>query len=135
MPDKRCPRCHLWNSETALACDCGFDFSTGAMPNTQTSESPPVSASWRISLSSISVVLLPVFVLAAYLITKLGRITPLLTILLFAMLILPPIYWLLYFTHQQRSWARYLMLLMGLACVLVIGLIIAAFVLRFLNPQ
>ncbi len=54
---------------------------------------------------------------------------------LLAMLILPPFYWLLYFTRLQRSWARYLMLFMGLACVLVIGLILTAFVMRLLNPQ
>ncbi len=135
MPDKRCPHCHLWNSENALVCDCGFDFSTGTMSNTQTSDSPPVPSSWHISLSSISVTLIPGFVLAAYLITKVDRITPLLRMLLFAMLVVPPIYWLLYFTRLQRSWARYLMLFMGLTCVLMIGLIIAAFVLRFLNPQ
>ncbi len=135
MPDKRCPHCHLWNSESALVCDCGYDFSTGAMPAARTTASPPVSAAWRISLTSISVILIPVFFLAAYLITKLGRTNPLLFILLIAMLLLPPLYWLLYFTRLQKAWARYLMLFMGLAGVLAIGLLIAAVGLRFLHPQ
>jgi hypothetical protein len=135
LPDKRCPHCHLWNSETALVCDCGFDFSTGTISRTKTSDSLPVSAAWRIGLSSFSVVLIPCFVLAAYLMTKLGQFPPLLIVLLLAMLVLPPFYWLLYFTRLQRPWARYLMLFMGLASVLAIGLIITAFVMRFINPQ
>jgi hypothetical protein len=28
MPDKKCPNCGLWNVETALICDCSYDFST-----------------------------------------------------------------------------------------------------------
>ncbi len=32
MPDKRCPHCGLWNLETALQCDCGYNFSTGTKP-------------------------------------------------------------------------------------------------------
>jgi hypothetical protein len=28
-PDKKCPRCGLWNSGNALVCDCGFDFKSG----------------------------------------------------------------------------------------------------------
>jgi hypothetical protein len=32
MSEKRCPHCGLWNAETARRCDCGFDFTTGAMP-------------------------------------------------------------------------------------------------------
>jgi hypothetical protein len=26
MPDRKCPRCGLWNSESAMRCDCGYDF-------------------------------------------------------------------------------------------------------------
>jgi hypothetical protein len=130
MPDKRCPQCHLWNTDSALVCDCGFDFSTGAMSGTHTSDTPLVSAPWRISLSYISVVLIPVFVFAAALIVSLDRFTPLLIILLLTMLILPPIYWLLYFTCLQRPWARYLMLFMAVACVLAFVLIIAAIVMN-----
>ena len=26
MADKKCPRCGLWNAESALRCDCGYDF-------------------------------------------------------------------------------------------------------------
>jgi hypothetical protein len=29
MSSKQCPRCGLWNTETALRCDCGHDFITG----------------------------------------------------------------------------------------------------------
>jgi hypothetical protein len=29
MADKKCPKCGLWSSETALRCDCGYDFVTG----------------------------------------------------------------------------------------------------------
>ncbi len=28
-PDKKCPRCGLWNSASALVCDCGFEFKSG----------------------------------------------------------------------------------------------------------
>jgi len=28
-PDKKCTRCGLWNSGSALVCDCGFDFKSG----------------------------------------------------------------------------------------------------------
>jgi hypothetical protein len=31
MPDKRCPNCGLYNPETALRCDCGYDFPSGTM--------------------------------------------------------------------------------------------------------
>ena len=26
MSDKKCPRCGLWNTESAIRCDCGYDF-------------------------------------------------------------------------------------------------------------
>ncbi|MGB7539585.1 MAG: hypothetical protein WBM17_13680 [Anaerolineales bacterium] len=26
MTDKKCPKCHLWNSEMAEICDCGYNF-------------------------------------------------------------------------------------------------------------
>jgi hypothetical protein len=26
MPDKKCPKCDLWNSEKAIICDCGYNF-------------------------------------------------------------------------------------------------------------
>jgi hypothetical protein len=26
MPDKQCPNCHIWNSENAEVCDCGYNF-------------------------------------------------------------------------------------------------------------
>ncbi len=29
LPDKKCPRCRLWNSGSALVCDCGYDFKSG----------------------------------------------------------------------------------------------------------
>jgi len=135
MPDKRCPHCHLWNTDSALVCDCGFDFSTGAMSGTHTSETPLVSAFWRISLSFISIVVIPGFCLAAGFITSLDRFTPLLIILLSVMLILPPIYWLLYSTRLQRPWARYLMLFLGVLCVLAIGITIAAIVINSRTSQ
>lgn len=31
MTDKKCPKCGLWNSESALRCDCGYDFESGQM--------------------------------------------------------------------------------------------------------
>jgi hypothetical protein len=135
MADKRCPRCHLWNSESALVCDCGFDFTTGTLCRNQTSDRPPVSTSWHIGLSSLGVGLIPIFALAAYLLPKLGQAPPLLPWLLSVMLILPPLYWILYFKRLHRSWARYLMLFMGLTCILEFALIITAFVWRLRNPQ
>ncbi len=29
MTDKKCPQCGLWNTGSALQCDCGYDFETG----------------------------------------------------------------------------------------------------------
>ncbi|HMB25750.1 MAG TPA: hypothetical protein VKP08_23070 [Anaerolineales bacterium] len=26
MPDKKCPHCGLWSTDSALQCDCGYDF-------------------------------------------------------------------------------------------------------------
>lgn len=26
MTDKKCPRCGLWNTDSAIRCDCGHDF-------------------------------------------------------------------------------------------------------------
>src|SRR5712692_1563163 len=31
MPAKKCPKCALFSHETALRCDCGYDFTSGAM--------------------------------------------------------------------------------------------------------
>ena len=28
MPDKKCPKCKIWNSEKAIICDCGYNFIT-----------------------------------------------------------------------------------------------------------
>jgi hypothetical protein len=37
MADRKCPRCGLWNSETAIYCDCGCDLINGTI-----SENPAV---------------------------------------------------------------------------------------------
>ena len=29
MPDKKCPRCGLWSTGSALRCDCGYNFEEG----------------------------------------------------------------------------------------------------------
>ena len=29
MSSKKCPNCGLWNVETAIQCDCCYDFKTG----------------------------------------------------------------------------------------------------------
>lgn len=44
MADKKCPHCGLWNLETALQCDCGFDFSTGTKPMEDADKKLRVSA-------------------------------------------------------------------------------------------
>jgi uncharacterized Tic20 family protein len=31
VTDKRCPRCDLWNTGSALRCDCGYDFRTNTI--------------------------------------------------------------------------------------------------------
>ena len=31
MADKKCPRCGLWNTGSALRCDCGYDFVTSTV--------------------------------------------------------------------------------------------------------
>lgn len=31
MTDKQCPRCGLWNADSALRCDCGYDFEKGTV--------------------------------------------------------------------------------------------------------
>jgi len=31
MPDKKCPHCGLWNHDSALRCDCGYNFEKGAV--------------------------------------------------------------------------------------------------------
>ena len=31
MPDKKCPRCGLWSTGSALRCDCGYDFQKGTI--------------------------------------------------------------------------------------------------------
>jgi len=45
MPDKKCPRCGLWNAGSAVRCDCGFDFEKGAVEKSHNKlgirQSPP----------------------------------------------------------------------------------------------
>lgn len=31
MADKKCPRCGLWNTESAMRCDCGYDFTSNTV--------------------------------------------------------------------------------------------------------
>ena len=31
MSDKKCPRCGLWSTGSALRCDCGYDFEKGTI--------------------------------------------------------------------------------------------------------
>jgi hypothetical protein len=31
MADKKCPRCGLWNTESAIRCDCGYDFASNTV--------------------------------------------------------------------------------------------------------
>jgi hypothetical protein len=135
MTAKRCPHCKMWNLEIAQVCDCGFNFSTGTMPSVKTPDAPPVTTIWHIRLELLSGVLIPVFVIAAYLITKVEQLPPLFILLVGVSLAMPPVYWLLYFTCRKRLWARYLMLFIGLAGILAIVLITVSVLMRFIYPQ
>jgi hypothetical protein len=41
MSDKQCPQCGLWNTKTAIQCDCGYEFSE-AMEKPILESDPPV---------------------------------------------------------------------------------------------
>ena len=38
MADKKCPRCGLWNTESAMRCDCGYDFTSNTVKDSYASQ-------------------------------------------------------------------------------------------------
>jgi hypothetical protein len=34
MHDKKCPKCGLWSTDSAIRCDCGYNFEKGVMEET-----------------------------------------------------------------------------------------------------
>ncbi len=135
MPDKRCPNCKRWNSDSALICDCGFNFTTGIVPEVPVSDRSSISSSWRFGMTILGLALIPGFILSDYLTFNIGRFSPLLVTLLLEILIIPLIYWFLYFTSLEKSWSRYLMLIIGLLGVVLTGFVAGSFIMRFIYPQ
>jgi hypothetical protein len=41
MPSKKCPHCGLYNHETALRCDCGYDFQSGQIQQSYLGKEAP----------------------------------------------------------------------------------------------
>ncbi len=86
-------------------------------------------------MTILGVALIPGFILSAYLTFNIRRFSPLLVALLLEILIIPLVYWVLYFTSLEKSWVRYLMLLLGLSGVVMTGYIAASFIMLFIYPQ
>ena len=91
-------------------------------------QSPPLF--WRIILPLFAALLIPIFLGGACILLAAAQsagqshtaITDLLPVLL------PPAYWILYFTCRHRPWARWLLLAIGIITVLfVIVLLYAMF--------
>ena len=40
MPDKKCPQCGLWNTESAIRCDCGYDFVSNTVKESYSARTP-----------------------------------------------------------------------------------------------
>lgn len=134
MPDKRCPHCGLWNTEAALVCDCGFDFQTLRLRKPPTPTGPPVAAAWRIGLIALGAATIPAFGVGVILFQTLERSTLSSALVKLLPLVLPPLYWLLYFTRRAKLWARVFMLLAGIVSVAVAAFVAASVLMRILTP-
>src|SRR5258705_10003879 len=53
MSDKKCPHCGLWNSGSAIGCDCGYDFEEGIVKEILVSVSAPPSTSHKRSIKAM----------------------------------------------------------------------------------
>jgi hypothetical protein len=56
MSEKQCPKCGLWNSATALKCDCGHDFASGEATGLIRRKTTSSLTNW-IGLSVLGVVI------------------------------------------------------------------------------
>ncbi len=111
MPFKRCPTCDLYNPETAIQCDCGYNFQSGLSQRVPCTMSPHGaqrrrSALWLATLTMLYTVSLLGWPIAFFIIgltTPLGHgpiVFRLLVAYPFVVLIGLACYWLLY-SHQR----------------------------------
>lgn len=42
MTDKKCPKCGLWSTGSALLCDCGYDFEKGTWGSKRKDQKSPI---------------------------------------------------------------------------------------------
>jgi len=54
MADKKCPHCGLWNTGSAILCDCGYNFQSGFL---ERSNDTPDQARRMVPLSLVSLFL------------------------------------------------------------------------------
>ena len=50
MPSKKCPNCNLINPDSAMICDCGYNFSQGTV---RKSPQEPAQSIWEETISKI----------------------------------------------------------------------------------
>jgi uncharacterized membrane protein YvbJ len=83
MSSKKCPKCGLINTETALRCDCGYDFSSGQVKGSllgskeQKSKRKPNQERAAIKYAVLGVVsgfIIPVVIIAFSAIVGVGAI-------------------------------------------------------------
>lgn len=83
MADKKCPNCGLWNSEVAMICDCGYDFTSnqilaGIPQNRIISTNSVISNGAIYGMLGAFIAALPVSILKTWAMISLGGCGPLL---------------------------------------------------------
>lgn len=110
MADKKCPRCGLWNTASALRCDCGYDFEKGTVE-----ESYNKLELRRSPISSLRIVLPLLFIINIWVgsssLTK-GLTAGNLALLGLSLLWSVIVYWLTSQVIQKKNWARIALLML-----------------------
>lgn len=108
----KCPRCGLFNPDSAERCDCGYDFKTGTVEKSYFKQELPKDIKTFLIITIVANVLVGLAALAQ---GNPGRI-------LFALLWSVLVYWLYSRLVQKQNWARITLAIVTFPIGLIIGL-------------
>ena len=108
----KCPRCGLFNPESAQRCDCGYDFETRSVDKAYFSQGLPKSIKTFLAIAIIGNIVSCLEIFTG------GKVWEITIALIWSVVV----YWLYWRLVKKDNWARIVLIILTFPLGLIVGL-------------